>query len=84
MTDVMAVGGRGDTLPGPRIITERVPLVDHLDELEWRIRDLELVCKAQQKALNFVIVRWMKASDQRDLKEKIWPDLEAAEMILNG
>jgi hypothetical protein len=57
---------------------------EDIRELLTRVRDLELVCQAQQKALNFVIVRWMKAQDQRDLKEHIWPDLEAAEMILHG
>lgn len=51
--------------------------------LETRVRDLELVCKAQQKALNHLLVS-LPASHSKDLKHKIWPEMNAAEMILNG
>ncbi len=53
------------------------------ERLEERVRDLELVCQTYHKTLEFMLVRWMKAGDTRDLKEKIWPSMDAAKMVLS-
>jgi hypothetical protein len=77
MTDIMTVGSREQRLPAPLQVGRTF-----IPDLEQRVHDLELVCKAQQTALNFVLVRWMKASDQKDLKAKVWPVMNAADMVL--
>jgi hypothetical protein len=89
MTDVMTVGTPDDRLPAdwrePTTTTYVLPVTGgpKLDALEERIRDLELVCGAQQKALNLLLLS-LPASYSKDLKFKIWPEMEAAEMILDG
>jgi hypothetical protein len=94
MTDVMTVGTRGDPLPAVWL-EGKTPgegeatcgctncVVDDLVSLKQRTRDLELVCRAQQKALNLLLLS-LPASYSKDLKFKIWPEMEAVEMLLNG
>ena len=91
MTDAMCVGYSGDPLPSPlqagRLTNhypawDSDPTPDPLTALEIRVRDLELVCRVQQKMLTLLAVS-LKPNFAKDLKA-LWPEMEVADMVLNG
>lgn len=58
------------------------PTPDQVEQLRIDVRDLQLVVGVILEVMTWVIGRWMKSSDLRELREVIYPRLDMAKELI--